>query len=124
MADREKFFKCDCHSEGILITKFDDEEEMYFSYWRNGINPIKLSFWMRLRLCYLALFKGSYYDDQVILNRQKAIELASWLILETGVLNKMDKTKFEVGDSHGNWENEGGGNLSSLPDEGCEGGHY
>ena len=22
------------------------------------------------------------------------------------------------------WENEGGSNLGSLPDEGCEGGHY
>ena len=122
MADREKFIKCDCHSEGMLITKFDDEEEMYFSYWRDGINPVKLSFWMRLKLCYLALFKGNYYDDQVILNKEKAMELALWIQEEhdditawiremnkegsdktaspedeAALLNKMDKTKFAVG---------------------------
>ena len=108
MADKQKFIQCDCYGEGLLITKFDDEEELYFSYWRQGIDPIKLSWWMRLKLCWMALTKGNYYDDQVVLNRQKAMELASWLILETGVL---DKTKFEVGDLHDNWENEGGGNL-------------
>ena len=81
MADKEKFIKCDCHSEGMLITKFDDEEELYFSYWREGINPIKLSWWMRLRLCWMALTKGNYYEDQVILNKEKAIELASWIVL-------------------------------------------
>jgi len=79
MADREKFVKCDCHGEGILVTKYDDEEEMYFSYWREGINPIKLSWWMRLKLCYLALFKGNFYNDQVILNKEKAMELALWI---------------------------------------------
>ena len=81
MADREKFFKCGCHSEGMLVTKFDDEEELYFSYWREGINPIKLSWWMRLKLCWMVLTKGNVYDDQVILNKEKAIELASWIVL-------------------------------------------
>ena len=79
MADKEKFFKCDCHSEGMLITKFDDEEELYFSYWREGINPIKLSWWMRLRLCWMVLTKGNVYNDQVILNKEKAMELALWI---------------------------------------------
>ena len=124
MADREKFIKCDCHSEGMLVTKFDDGEEIYFSYWREGINPIKLSWWMRLRLCWMVLTKGNVYNDQVILNKEKAVELASWLILETGVLEggAMDKTKFAVGNlldqkpldpalEHDDWENEGGSNL-------------
>ena len=79
MADKEKFIKCDCHSEGMLITKFDDEEELYFSYWREGINPIKLSWWMRLRLCWMVLTKGNVYNDQVILNKEKAMELALWI---------------------------------------------
>ena len=102
MADREKFIKCDCHSEGMLVTKFDDGEEMYFSYWREGINPVKLSWWMRLKLCWMVLTKGNYHDDQIILNKQKAVELASWLILETGVLEggTMDKTKLEIRKLH------------------------
>ena len=97
VADKEKFIKCDCWSEGMLITKFDDEEEMYFSYWREGINPVKLSFCMRLKLCYLALFKGNYYDDQVILDKEKAMELALWIQEEHGCvtewIRKMEKEK-------------------------------
>ena len=121
MADREKFIKCDCHSEGMLVTKFDDEEETYFSYWRQGIDPIKLSWWMRLKLCWMVLTKGNVYDDQVVLNKEKAIELASWILLNN-VLAKIDKTKFAVGNlldqkpldpalEHDDWENEGGSNL-------------
>ena len=92
MADKEKFIKCDCHSEGMLITKFDDEEELYFSYWREGINPIKLSWWIRLKLCWMVLTKGNVYDDQVILNKEKAIELASWILLNVGEpVREMDK---------------------------------
>jgi len=95
MADQEKFIKCSCYGEGMLLTKFDGEEEIYVSFWREGINPVKLSWWMRLKLCWVALTKGNYYDDQVILSRQKSVELASWLILESGVLDKKMKMEFE-----------------------------
>ena len=79
MADREKFIQCDCWGEGLLITKFDDEEEMYLSYWCQGINPVKLSWKMRLKLCWMALTKGNVYDDQVVLSKEKAMELALWI---------------------------------------------
>jgi hypothetical protein len=92
MADKEKFIKCDCHSEGMLVTKFDDEEELYFSYWREGINPIKLSWWIRLKLCWMVLTKGNVYDDQVILNKEKAIELASWILLNVEASSILEHT--------------------------------
>ena len=79
MADQEKFIKCSCHGEGMLLAKFDDEEELYVSFWREGINPVKLTWWMRLKLCYLALFKGNYYDDQLILSKESAKELGEWI---------------------------------------------
>ena len=79
MKSREKFIKCSCHGEGMLLTKFDDEEEIYVSFWREGINPVKLTWWMRLKLCYLALFKGNYYEDQLILSKEEAMELSLWI---------------------------------------------
>ena len=79
MKIREKFIKCSCHGEGMLLTKFDDEEEIYVSFWREGIHPVKLTWWMRLKLCYLSLFKGNYYEDQLILNKESAKELAEWI---------------------------------------------
>ena len=112
MADREKFIKCDCHGEGILVTKYDDGEEMYFSYWREGINPIKLSWWMRLKLCYLALFKGNFYNDQVVLNKEKAMELALWIQEEHDDVTKWVREMDEES------------NLDKLPPEGGRGGHY
>ena len=63
----------------MLITKFDGEEELYFSFWREGLDPVKLTWWMRLKVCYLALFKGNYYEDQIILNKEKSKELADWI---------------------------------------------
>jgi hypothetical protein len=70
----------------------------------------------------MVLTKGNVYDDQVILNKEKAMELALWIQEEhddvTAWVRGMDK------EGHSNWENEGGSNLSSLPEEGCEGGHY
>lgn len=79
MADKEKFIQCDCYGEGLLITKFDDEEELYFSYWRQGIDPVKLTWWMRIKVCWLAIVKGNYYEDQIVLNKSKAKELADWI---------------------------------------------
>ena len=98
MADQEKFIKCSCHGEGMLLTRFDDEEEICVSFWREGINPVKLTWWMRLKLCWMALTKGNYYDDQIILNRQKSMELAYWIIADavlTDVLDEKDKKKDE-----------------------------
>ena len=76
---KEKFFKCDCFGEGILLTKFPDESQFYFSYWKEGITPLKFSWWMRLKLCYLVLFKGSHYGDQVILGKEEAEKLSTWV---------------------------------------------
>ena len=93
----------------------------------------------------MVLVKGNYYEDQVILNKEKAMELALWIqdehdnvttwVREMDKEGEMDKTKFAVGNlldqkpldpasEHDDWENEGGSNLSNLPEEGCEGGHY
>ena len=71
-------------------------------------------------------------------NESIAKELGHELAWELGLKKEipdMDKTKFAVGNlldqkpldpalEHDDWENEGGSNLSNLPEEGCEGGHY
>ena len=101
MKSREKFIKCSCHSEGVLLTKFDDEEEIYVSFWREGLNPVKLTWWMRLKLCWMALTKGNYYDDQLILNKEKAMELSLWIQNEhdhvTEWVREMEKDENENG---------------------------
>jgi hypothetical protein len=77
--EKKKFIRCSCWGEGVLISKYDDESEFYLSYWREGINPMKLTFWMRLKVCGMALFKGNYFGDQVVLAPEDAKKLAEWI---------------------------------------------
>ena len=79
IADKEKFVKCSCQSEGLLVSKYDDEPIFYCSFWREGIHPVKLTWWMRIKLCWLILVKGNFYDDQVCLENETAKELADWI---------------------------------------------
>ena len=51
--NKEKFFKCSCHGEGMLVTKFEGEDLVYFSFWRQGIDPCKLSWKMRIKLFWM-----------------------------------------------------------------------
>jgi hypothetical protein len=84
----EKFFKYGCSEsdgdsmgvgEGMLVSKKDDSPEFRFSFWGQGLTPMKLSLWMRLKLCYLALFRGHYFEDEVVLMQGDAYELSEWI---------------------------------------------
>ena len=63
----------------MLASKFEDTPEFYFSFWKEGIDPNKLSWWMRIKLSWMLLSKGNYYDDQIILSKKNAEELAVWI---------------------------------------------
>ena len=84
----------------MLLTKFDDEEEIYVSFWREGLNPVKLTWWMRLKLCWMALTKGNYYEDQLILSKEEARQLCTWIQDEydmDAVEREMEKEENENG---------------------------
>lgn len=77
--EKKKFLECSCYSEGILVSKFDDENEFYFSFWSRGINPTKLTAWTRIKLCCKVLFTGQCYGDEVILSQELSKELANFI---------------------------------------------
>ena len=76
---KESLFRCSCWGEGMLVSKFDDEEEISFSYWRQGINPIKFNWWMRIKVCWMTLVEGNYYDDEIILSKDETEKLIKHL---------------------------------------------
>lgn len=82
MADSEKFFKCDCHGEGMFITRFEEEEEFYFSYWGQGFYPRNMGLWQRIKMCWQILWKGEAFEDEIILHKDKAGEMAVWINTE------------------------------------------
>lgn len=77
--EKKKFLECSCYSEGMLISKFDDEDQFYFSFWTRGINPTKLTFWSRVKLCCKVLFTGQCYGDEVILSQGSSNELIKFI---------------------------------------------
>lgn len=91
---RQKFFKCACFSEGILVTRFKDEPEFYFSYWSQGFNPVKFDWSTRLKTIWMILFKGTCFKDEVVFTKKTSRKMADWIIKE---LNEEEKDKENEG---------------------------
>ncbi len=78
--DLERFFFCECHGEGMLVTKFAGENQFYFSYWGQGFHPKAQSFWDRIRGCWKIITTGNAYDDELVLSAETAKKMAHFLI--------------------------------------------
>ena len=95
MTDQEEFFRGERGNEGMLVTRLDDSDELYFGYWRCGSALNKPSLWTRLKMCYRALFKGNYYNDEIALHEKETLRLANW-INDAVKINKMRRTREEL----------------------------
>jgi hypothetical protein len=74
----EKFIKCDCHSEFIRLDYDSDFEHFDLSIWALQASS-KPGWRTKLRWIWRILTKGSPYGDQVIIDKDKAKELADYL---------------------------------------------
>lgn len=77
----EQFFKCDCGTEGIMCSKFvdDDENNIYLSMYSFGSYHKKPSFFERIKFCWWHLNTGRYYADQIVLTYDEAKRIGNWL---------------------------------------------
>ena len=76
---RREMFICECSGESVMVSKYKDEPEIYFSFWGRGFNPKHMSWRMRLRLCWQILTTGTTYMDEVMLSTTKAREMSKFL---------------------------------------------
>jgi hypothetical protein len=78
----EQFFKCDCGTEGLMCSKFvdDDERNIYLAIYRFGTYNEKPSFFDRIKFCWWHLKTGRNYNDQIILTYNEAKKMGNWLI--------------------------------------------
>ena len=74
-----EFLICDCHSHGLLVEKFDDEEEVCLSLFERGLDGRILSWSSRLRWCWQILRYGKPWSDFVILNTENQKRLKEFL---------------------------------------------
>lgn len=78
------FLRCDCHTEGIEIQYYredDSDKGFYVNYWKYGINGrySSVSLWDRLRFACKLLFRGTLHGDQVMLDPEKAKKMRDYL---------------------------------------------
>lgn len=76
---KQKFIQCNCFSEGILITK-EEDNQVWFAIFSYGQHISKPSFIQRLKYCWFHLKTGKIYEDEIILSDDNAKELGEFLI--------------------------------------------
>ena len=71
-----KYIGCDCGSE-VLSIEFDDESKEFYL----GIYQLNKQYSLRDRLSYIwrIIRKGEPYGDQIVLSKNKAIELKEYI---------------------------------------------
>ena len=72
------FVECDCNSEAIVVEKQDDGE-IWFSFWQEGLFNKKYTFKQKLQLIKCVLKNGNPWVDMVILNKTKIAKLVDFL---------------------------------------------
>tara|TARA_A100001037_G_scaffold63293_1_gene55357 strand:+ start:67619 stop:68008 length:390 start_codon:yes stop_codon:yes gene_type:complete len=78
------FLKCDCHTEGVEVQYYredDTDRGFYINYWKYGIDGrySSVSLWDRLRFACKLLFRGTLHGDQVMLEPDKAEKMRDYL---------------------------------------------
>jgi len=79
----EIFVKCDCHVEAIEVHHWKEDQSFYISFWDCGRSKISWVPWkQRLQIIWNTLRGKDLYADMVILNYEKAKQVADFIIRE------------------------------------------
>jgi hypothetical protein len=73
------FIMCDCYSHGLLFEKDINEDEFYISMYERGFEGRYTSWTDKLRCIWQFIKTGHPYTDMVVLNKDNAKELLSYL---------------------------------------------
>lgn len=73
------FLICDCFSHGLLVEKFEGEQEVSLSLFERGLNGRILGWSERLRWCWQILRYGKPWCDFIILNTYHQKKLKEFL---------------------------------------------
>lgn len=77
MKSKTEHFRCECHSEGLVVQKDGDQYEFAFvAYYM--LVP-KLTWKNRFKTIWKILRTGTYYTDMVMLDKKRVKELVKFL---------------------------------------------
>lgn len=78
---RERFIRCECHIEGLRLTRFeDDDEDLYVAMWEDRHYGGRVPWRQRWRHIWRVIRTGRPYEDEVVLNRQAAQDVARFIV--------------------------------------------
>jgi hypothetical protein len=77
--ENDLFLMCECHAESMQVTYEKEYNEYWFAYWGYGFNNKKSSLWHRIKNAYLLLKTGTLHKDFIILDKDKAQQLADYI---------------------------------------------
>lgn len=78
--NKEAFFVCDCHSEGLYLESYSDDKTLYLSFFSHGINPKNLTLFSKIRYIWNILKTGKPFSDHLVFNFKKANIIAKKII--------------------------------------------
>jgi hypothetical protein len=80
MNDKSIFLKCDCHGEAVEFQYESEYNEYYLAFWGCGFgNNKKHGLLRRIKFAWMLLTKGTLYTDMVVLDEEKARQLADFI---------------------------------------------
>lgn len=75
----EKFFPCDCHTEGLRVCYDPDDGAVYLSIWQDGYQGAYP--WRdRVRHIWQIIKTGRPWEDQLVMRRESVAPLAQFLL--------------------------------------------
>jgi len=71
----EEFIACSCASEGLYVVRHAGEEELYLSFFSQGINPKRFNWKDKLRYIWNVLKNSKPFEDELVLNKHSVAKL-------------------------------------------------
>lgn len=88
-----KFYECSCGGEGLVLSnEAETEDLMDIAFFKYGYDGKQLTFKNRLRWCWCILKNGYPFNDQVLLDKEVALDLGRDLV-------RWGKKKIKKGES-------------------------
>lgn len=77
----KKFYECECHTEGIMVSMDDEfDKSICMAFFGHGYQGTKFTFFQKLRWCWRILKKGHPYEDEVMFDKDTALDLGKDLL--------------------------------------------
>lgn len=76
----ERLVTCECHVEGIHLTRFKDDPDLYLSMWEARYYNGKPDWRTRLRHIWRIIRTGRPFDDELVLGPEATRQVLGFLL--------------------------------------------